>query len=183
MEKLSRQSNSSIRKQSFYSELLLRYALQASGYIDKGPLNLTTGKYGKPSLEDRRCFFNLSHSADIVFCAVSDREIGADVQIQAKSNPELIRRYFCEDEQEFVFRSSDPDAAFTSVWTRKESYCKRDGRGLAVPLNSFSVFDEKIIPSLGYKTVDEYHFAVCAEDAAKGDLNLIRVEPEMLSLY
>ena len=50
-EKLKKQKNALIRRQSLFSELLLRFALQDSGFSAETPLDLKTGEYGKPMLQ------------------------------------------------------------------------------------------------------------------------------------
>ena len=174
-EKLLTQTNPRVRAQSVLSELLLSHALLYSGISDGGQLDLTVGEYGKPHLKSEECYFSLSHSNDIVFCALSDKEIGADVQIRSNAKQALINRCFCEDEQRYVEHSVDKDAAFTEIWTKKESRCKQDGRGLSMPLDSFSVFDDAIEPFLWHTVIGEYHFAVCTETVLVERPELIEV--------
>ena len=162
-EKISKQTNARVREQSVCSELLLRYALNDSGFSVEGPLDLTTGEYGKPFLKSGECFFSLSHSGEVVFCALSDKEIGADVQKRSAENPPLIKRYYSEDEQAYVAQAADRDEAFTEIWTMKESCCKLDGRGLALPLDSFSVFDGQFRSLIWHAVIGDYHFALCSE--------------------
>ena len=171
-EKLEKQKNEQARLRSLTAELLLRYSLNDGGFSVDGPLDIGVGEQGKPFLRDGRCFFSLSHSADMVLCALCDREIGADIQIASKANDALIRRFFAEDERDFICSAQDPDAAFSEIWTEKESYCKMDGRGLALPLGSFSVFDPRIAALLWHMTAGEYHLALCTDM-----LNTDRPEP------
>ena len=171
-EKLGKQKNEQARLRSLTAELLLRYALNDGGWSVDGPLDIGVSDQGKPFLRDGRCFFSPSHSADMVLCALCDREIGADIQIASKANDALIRRFFAEDERDFICRAQDPDAAFSEIWTEKESYCKMDGRGLALPLGSFSVFDPRIAALLWHTTAGEYHLALCTDM-----LNTDRPEP------
>ena len=165
-EKYEKQTNERVRLRSLISELLLRHALRDGGFAVDGPLNIVVSEQGKPFLRDGGCFFSLSHSADAVLCALCDREIGADIQIASKANDALIRRFFAEDERDYICCAQDPDAAFSEIWTEKESYCKMDGRGLALPLGSFSVFDPHIAALLWHTTAGKYHLALCS-DAVK----------------
>jgi 4'-phosphopantetheinyl transferase len=162
-EKLAKQTNARVRMQSAASELLLLYALEDSGHPAQGPLDIGTGGHGKPFLKNGACRFSLSHSADALLCALCDREIGADVQKKSRAQRAVIERCLTADEQACVRGASDPDAAFTAIWTKKESRCKLDGRGLALPLGSFSVFDEAIAPLLWHAAAGEYHVAVCSD--------------------
>ena len=171
-EKFEKQTNERVRLRSLISELLLRHALRDGGFAVDGPLNIVVSEQGKPFLRDGGCFFSLSHSADAVLCALCDREIGADIQIASKANDALIRRFFAEDERDFICRAQDPDAAFSEIWTEKESFCKMDGRGLTLPLGSFSVFDPRIAALLWHTTAGEYHLALCSDK-----LNTDRPEP------
>ena len=179
-EKLKKQKNALIRRQSLFSELLLRFALQDSGFSAETPLDLKTGDYGKPFLRLDGCFFNLSHSADAVICALSDREIGADVQMKAMLQPAVIKRCFSEEEKAFIRAAADPDDAFTEIWVKKESFCKLKGRGLSLSPASFSVFDKEIAPLLWHETAGEYHLAVCSSDVPSAQIEVIKVETDAL---
>ena len=162
-EELEKQKNEQARLRSLTAELLLRYALNDGGWSVDGPLDIGVGDQGKPFLRDGGCFFSLSHSADAVLCALADRNVGADIQLASKANEALIGRFFSEEERAFVRGAEDPDRAFTEIWTEKESFCKMDGRGLALPLGSFSVFDPRIAPILWHTTAGEYHLALCSD--------------------
>ena len=179
-EKIEKQTNERVRLRSLTAELLLRHALRDGGFAVEGPLNIVVSEQGKPFLRDGRCFFSLSHSADMVLCALCDREIGADIQIASKANDALIRRFFTEDERDYICRAQDPDAAFSEIWTEKESYCKMDGRGLALPLGSFSVFDPRIAALLWHTTAGEYHLALCSDTVKTEQPEPIEVETGVL---
>ena len=162
-EKIEKQTNERVRLRSLTAELLLRHALRDGGFAVEGPLNIVVSGPGKPVLRDGACAYTLSHSADAVLCALGERNVGADIQIASKANEALIGRFFSEEERAFVRGAEDPDRAFSEVWAKKESFCKMDGRGLALPLGSFSVFDPRIAPILWHTTAGEYHLALCSD--------------------
>ena len=179
-EKLSAQKALHARRLSLYSELLLRYAMKDSGYAPDTPLKITAGEYGKPRLRGGEIYFNLSHSGDALLCALSDSEIGADAQLLTQAKLPLMKRFFAEDEQSFVLSAADADEAFTEIWTMKESFCKLSGKGLTLPLPSFSVLDDEIAPLLWYRKKGEYHFAVCGEAVRDGQIDWIEVKTGLL---
>ena len=117
--------------------LLATYALREAGAED---LTLSYGEQGKPALLFHPdLHFNLSHSGTLAVCAVSDRPVGADVETLNRAKPAVARRCFQPRELEWMERSLDWDRAFTRLWTRKESYLKQLGTGLAREMDSFSV--------------------------------------------
>ena len=79
--------------------------------------------------------FSLSHSGNRCACAVYDRAIGVDIQKRAAADVRILERRFTPREREYVLNSADRGAAFTRVWTMKESYVKALGAG--IPLGSF----------------------------------------------
>ena len=179
-EKLAAQKAPHARRQSLYSELLLRYAMKDSGFAPETPLEITEGEYGKPRLRGGEICFNLSHSGDALLCALSDREIGADVQRRTQAKLPLMKRFFAEDERHFVLSADDSDGAFTEIWAKKESWCKLSGKGLALPLPSFSVLDDEIAPLLWHRREGEYHIAVCGDAVRNGQFDRIKVETGLL---
>lgn len=180
-EKLSRQTNGLVRRQSLLSELLLRHALRESGLVLPAALELRTGEYGKPYLADGSFFFSLSHSGNAVLCAVGERELGADIQLRTPFNEAMLHRFFAPEERDFVLAASDRDEAYTEIWTEKESYIKAAGRGFTLPLASFSVLDRAIAARLRHGTAGDCHVSVCSDaDALPERIDCIRVENSAL---
>lgn len=101
------------------------------------------GAHGKPYLDNvPGLFFSLSHSGDYVLCAVSDREIGADIQQERKEQGERIAgKYFTESEREWYLSAeteTDRKSRFYRLWAAKEAYMKLTGLGLAQGLQNFT---------------------------------------------
>lgn len=87
---------------------------------------------GKPYFESLPIRFSLSHSGCRAILAVSDREIGADIQQMRDVNLRLAERFFTEREQEYV---AGDKLRFFEVWTKKEAYGKWRGDGFAAAKN------------------------------------------------
>ena len=78
--------------------------------------------------------FSVSHSGEFVAVAFAESPVGIDLQ-QHKSHgdavarhPKLASRYFHPKEQKYV--ADDLWEGFFRVWTAKESFVKRTGRGI-----------------------------------------------------
>lgn len=100
-------------------------------------------EYNKPYLENSRLQFNMSHSHDIAVYAISlDNMIGVDIEeIKTKYTPEIVKRYFSQQENSQFNQLSDEEKliSFYRIWARKEALIKAIGKGLAIPLSTFSV--------------------------------------------
>lgn len=103
------------------------------------PLQYRFGPHGKPEIVDFPMYFSLSHSGDYVLCAVSDREVGADIQkLQAAGFSKLASRFFTEAEYQALEKCVDEaerQKLFFRLWTKKEAYGKLTGQGVAAILN------------------------------------------------
>ncbi len=90
--------------------------------------------------------FNLSHSGDWALCAVTTAgEVGVDIErVRPRAQAyrlKVAQRFFSAHEYHAI-NSAGPtgiDSAFFSGWTRKEAYIKCHGKGLAIPLATFTV--------------------------------------------
>lgn len=103
------------------------------------------GKQGKPHLPDRPdVHFSLSHSGSRVLCALSEAELGCDVEGPRRCDLALARRFFHPDETAWLLSlpPREQDAAFLRLWTLKESYVKAVGLGLSLPLDAFRILPE-----------------------------------------
>lgn len=114
------------------------------------PLHFAYGKNGKPYLDDYPAiFFNISHSGNVVCCALSDKEIGIDIQKHTEVKTNLAERFFTKEEcrqlQEAVHTQGEGSyqELFFRMWSIKESYIKYTGLGMKQGLNTFYIDWEK----------------------------------------
>lgn len=62
------------------------------------------GEHGKPMRRNEEVCFNLSHSGKYVLCAVSETEIGCDIEKIKEVKWKLAKRFFSEKEYAFLKR-------------------------------------------------------------------------------
>lgn len=80
-------------------------------------------KNGKPYIKNHKnIFVSVSHSKDLVVCAVADIPVGVDVEKIRPYNPSVARK---------VLHKVEPmsDSDFTKEWTAFEATFKLKGRG------------------------------------------------------
>jgi phosphopantetheinyl transferase len=73
---------------------------------------------------------SVSHSRGREAAALSKRLIGVDVELVRPYHAALARRVFTPDERLVIAASDNPDAAYTRLWTLRESLCKCTGEGM-----------------------------------------------------
>jgi 4'-phosphopantetheinyl transferase len=98
-------------------------------------------QYGKPHFRNRNDFyFNISHSGVWVVCAVGIKPVGVDVEQVVPVDLNVARNYFSPEEYMDLMGVDDGRKLdyFYELWTLKESFIKAVGKGLRIPLNSFS---------------------------------------------
>ncbi len=122
--------------------LLFIRALHDVGVVTQSP-QLSYGQEGKPFLLDYPdIFFNLSHSGNTVLCAISDSEVGCDVQKTSDIDLRLAKRFFCPEEYDMIMGFSTLNERrdmFFRLWTLKESFIKAVGLGLQLPFHAFAI--------------------------------------------
>lgn len=118
------------RKRSAGAWLLLSYALSNRGITDR-PEAVSFGEYGKPMRED--ICFSLAHSGEYSICALSDRDIGVDVEKPRDYNELVATKHFSDQEVSRMKEEADPverGRLFVKAWSFRESYMKMNGEGL-----------------------------------------------------
>lgn len=99
-------------------------------------------KYNKPYFDDDLIHFNISHSGEIVVCALSDdHEIGIDIEIVTDIYLNDFKYQMTEMEWNKIVLSSNKKDSFFGYWTQKEAVIKAHGHGLTIPLKSFEISD------------------------------------------
>ena len=140
-EKVDAQKTGQGRLLSLGAGILFDEAMRSRG-LDPDKTRIAVNRYGKPFLPDHPdLHFSLSHSGAFELCAVSNREVGCDIQIIEERRLSAVSRAFSEEEARILSEldKSEERAFFYRVWTLKESLIKADGRGLAFPMQSISV--------------------------------------------
>ncbi|MEG1993963.1 MAG: 4'-phosphopantetheinyl transferase superfamily protein [Oscillospiraceae bacterium] len=79
---------------------------------------------GSVALEEQGHNISMSHSGKGVLCGISTGNIGADIQIIKSYNQKIAKRYFSEQENQFICNSGNKDEAFSLIWSFKESIFK-----------------------------------------------------------
>lgn len=112
---------------------LLTLALK-KGYGLAATPPMALGPCGKPFFPDYpRIHFNLSHSGPYALCAVGGAAVGVDVETLRPRAAALPRRVFTAEEYGWYEAKGAEWPAFYTLWTRKESWCKQQGNGIARP--------------------------------------------------
>ncbi|MFN2746580.1 MULTISPECIES: 4'-phosphopantetheinyl transferase family protein [Bacillus] len=123
-------------------EVVIRHIIKKTFDLPNEQITFTEGRYGKPSAEDLPDFhFNTSHSGKWIICGVGRRPIGVDVEKIKPINFDIAQRFFSPAEHRDLLekRESERLSYFYHLWTMKESFIKLAGKGLSLPLDSFSV--------------------------------------------
>ena len=110
------------------------------------------GFNGKPYLKSGELYFNVSHSDGYYICAVSDREVGVDIQ-KVCYKPRVAKR-ICADNEPFPLNADD----FTRLWALKESYIKSNGCGLEYGLSNV---DTGSLKNAWAWRVNDFYLAFC----------------------
>ena len=142
-ERLSKSRHRRGAVNSLIGEIIARNLICVHTGIANKELSILTDRHGKPHPANTPdVHFNISHSKDLVVCAISDRPVGVDIEIVRAHKPAVAKRFFHEDEQQFMTTASDgSDKGFFMIWTMKESFVKWQGKGLSKTLDSFNVFE------------------------------------------
>lgn len=149
------------RKRGVIGELLIRYLVCGKLGINNNEINFIPNKYGKPFLKDYIGLeYNISHSNELVVCAVGDYEVGIDIEYVKDMDIDAANYVLSTDEKEEYKGISENEKLdyFYSIWTLKESFIKAKGMGLHISMNSFTV-NRKLneVPYCLYNNV-KYHF-------------------------
>lgn len=176
VEKISRLKVTDDRLRSLGAGLLINFIRNQYGIREK----IQTDKFGKLHFENEKVHFNISHSGNYVIAAVSDFEIGIDIQRMRPDKLRIAEKNFLPKECEYINEFEDDDARlqrFCEIWTIKEAYLKNKGIGLRKPLNSFEVdlseetpriVGEQDLKIVQFKLDQRYIISVCASVEDQG---------------
>lgn len=135
--------------------------------VSNEQLEFSNNDYGKPFLVNNPYInFNISHAGHYVACVVSDKPVGIDIELIEPIDLAIAEKYFASDETAYIMESNHT-LRFYEIWTKKESYIKKEGKGLYKPLTSFSVFDLSNNERLMYHEIFNNNDAICCVCSAE----------------
>ena len=156
----------SVRKENILGRLLLDKALER---LSVGEYTVEYQGNEKPQLKSEKgLYFNISHSGDFVALALSDHEVGCDIQEIRPYNPKVTKRNYCEKETEYIEHSENKDESFIRLWALKESVLKFDGSGIAGGLSNYDF--SPYVPEENFRAfgcnfyvnkIENTYFALC----------------------
>ncbi|QWH32047.1 4'-phosphopantetheinyl transferase superfamily protein (plasmid) [Bacillus mycoides] len=145
-ERMKRLLNLCDINRTLIGELLIRSLICQKYKINNEEIKFIYNEYGKPFLKNFSDFhFNISHSGEWVVCATANSNVGIDIERVSDIEALKLANEFFSDEEFYDIPSMNSDEQinyFYDIWTLKESYIKTIGKGLYIPLNSFSIKKE-----------------------------------------
>lgn len=127
------------KKRTVAGEMLARKAIAEWCNTFPEQIHFLTKENGKPYAKGLPVEFNISHSADMVVCAVDSNPIGIDIEKIRPIDLSVAKR-ICSfeemcylfghdpEEQDFVYTTNtDILARFFEIWTIKEAFIKYRG--------------------------------------------------------
>ncbi|MCP5105795.1 MAG: 4'-phosphopantetheinyl transferase superfamily protein [bacterium] len=168
------------RIRGLIADILVRSLIIPKTGLKNSEIQFHNNDYGKPFLTGREDFqFNLSHSGIWVVAAVDRLPVGIDVEQIQPIDLDISKNYYSPVEHRDLLGKDDKFSYFFTLWSLKESYIKIVGKGLSLPLNSFSITfardknrneirikaEDQLLEDIffyQYPVHPEYKMAVCA---------------------
>lgn len=129
-------------QRTLLGDVLIRRALKDKCGISNRAIVFGSNIYGKPFLTSNpKYHFNISHSKKYVVGAIGCSPVGIDVETIGSMDISITDRFFTRQEKRYIsdFPNTEQLRAFYRIWTRKEAYIKREGRGFQIPLGLIDV--------------------------------------------
>lgn len=158
---------------------LLKYGLYKEiGHILPDYTTFEYYEHNKPKVQGVDKKFNMTHSHKCVAAAISDFEVGIDVEGEKNITDNLIN--FTMNKNEIIKIKADK-SNFYRYWTNKESYLKLTGQGINVILTSLdlSSFSDSVFTYKDAKfyteTHEGYSLSVCSFEETFSEKDVVRL--------
>lgn len=126
---------------SLVGEVLVRIVAFDHWNIPHNQVRIIRNEYAKPALQKYPDYhYNISHSGDWVVACFDHSPVGIDIERMSSIDFAIANRYFSRIEAKHLLERPMEQrlSCFYELWTLKESYIKAKGKGLSIPLHSFS---------------------------------------------
>ena len=150
------------KKRTVVGEMLARKAIAKLCNVEPENITFAIGEHGKPYAVDLDVEFNISHSGNMVVCAVADQPIGIDIELIRPIDLSVAKRV-CTDEEllcifghhptnkDFVYTEDQEILTrFFEIWTKKEAIIKLSVTSLKYDGINISEVCEKYVMCIFY---------------------------------
>ena len=140
------------RKQKIAADMLCRQLLAEANGINPENIIFQKSQNGKPFAENSNFRFSISHCGNLVVCAVSEKEIGVDIEKIRNIRLKAAEKFASKSELDYIGNRLD---RFFEIWTLKEAFFKCKGTGLGADIRNVSF------------QIDDSHGITCSENGYK----------------
>jgi 4'-phosphopantetheinyl transferase len=176
-------------------DVLIRSIICSKLNMTNKEIHFTTEPYGKPWVAGLPSFhFNIAHSGRWIVCAVDCDPVGIDIEEIKPISLDVAKYFFSMQEYRWLMDQEEAArlSCFYELWTLKESFIKRLGKGLFYPLHSFSI-QPGTDQSLSWSTLDQacffnqpdadpdYKMAVCSTTEVLPEQMIVKSIDDLLS--
>ncbi len=167
-EKIAKYKNNITKVRSIIGEIILSELL-TKNKLSYNDLKYNINEYGKPYIKNKNLFFNISHSFDYVVVAISNNEIGIDIEKVRKTSLNIINKIATKKEKKYILSTPNKiNERIFKIFTLKEAYFKMLGKDLKKLLeiefiinNNNVVCSNKKVKAGFINVVDGYVIAYC----------------------
>lgn len=131
---------------SLMGRSMLFRGIQENYNLDYSNKEISYTKFNKPYFHNDSIHFNISHSGNIVICAITKKgEIGIDIEKISTIEINDFESQFSQNEWDKIMNSINTSETFFEYWAQKEAVIKSHGHGLTIPLKSFEISENETI--------------------------------------
>lgn len=116
--------------------------------------NIVYSENGKPYFENLKIFFNYSHSTNFIACAVSDFEVGIDIEEKGREIGDRLSERFLGNEKNMEKR--------LEKWVKKEAFSKMKGLGFQIGFKNLDL--DKVSEKDIFLERDDYIVSIFSEN-------------------
>lgn len=120
-------------------------------------------EYKKPYLLNQNLFFNISHSKDMIAIVISDMECGVDIEYidYNRDVDKLKNKVLSKKELNIYIIRKEKIKYFYSIWTKKEAYFKKRGKGIELNMLNKDIPLEGIVTKIINNDNNKYSISIC----------------------
>ena len=163
-DKINKKLKNKDKKSSLLGLILLEELLQE----DIKNLNIEYSQNQKPYLKNKNIYFNISHKNNYVITAISNKNIGIDIEYidENKINKTTLKYFATEKEEKKI---TNKELYFT-LFSLKESYLKMKDIPFQKNIIEFEIINNEIINTRNdiniqiIKEIENYIITICEEN-------------------